>query len=116
MMIEQFLAALNENPHKVQFTDTMQVIDTNYDFSPCEFKNGKFINEANQNNGSCKLLAFAKLNSLSPELTLQCFGDYYRVDVLQHPQNEDHQNIRNFMIYGWDGIEFKQLPLALKNA
>lgn len=116
MTIEQFLAALNENPDKIQFTDTMQVIDANYDFSPSEFKNGQLTNEANQNNGSCKLLAFAKLNKLNPELTLQCFGDYYRVDVLQHPQNEDHQNIRNFMIYGWEGIEFEQVPLALKNA
>jgi len=114
MTVDQFLTRLTENPEEIQFTDTIQIIDTHYDFTPCEFTNGKQINEANQNNGSCKLLSFAQLNKLSIEKTLQCFGDYYRIDVLQHPENDDHQNIRNLITYGWDGVSFKGLPLSKK--
>jgi len=114
MTLDQFLAGLNETPKKTQFTDTMQLIDTYYHFTPCEFTNGKQLNEANQNNGSCKLISFAKLNKLDIEQTLQCFGDYYRIDVLQNPDNDDHQNIRNLMIFGWEGVSFKTLPLTKK--
>ncbi len=115
MSVEHFLSRLKDQPESIQFTDTMQVIDTYYHFSPCEFTNGKQLNEANQNNGSCKIIAFAQLNNLTIEHTLQCFGDYYREDVLQHPENNDHQNIRNLLIYGWEGISFKGTPLTIKS-
>jgi hypothetical protein len=49
----------------------------------------------------------AKLNGLSKEETLACFGAFYRNDVLQNPEGTDHQNIRNFIEFGWDGIEFE---------
>jgi len=114
MTIDQFLAKLKTEPGSIQFSDTMQLIDTNYDFNPCEFTNGNQLNEANQNNGSCKLLAFAQLHKLNTEQTLQCFGDYYRVDVLQHPDNDDHQNIRNLIIHGWEGVSFNGTPLTIK--
>lgn len=114
MTIEQFLAKLSTEPKSIQFSDSMLLIDTHYDFSPCEFTNGDQLNTANQNNGSCKLLAFAQLNKLNVEQTLQCFGDYYRIDVLQHPDNDDHQNIRNLMNYGWEGVNFKDMPLTKK--
>jgi hypothetical protein len=114
MSINQFLARLNKEPENVQFSDTMQLIDTHYNFSPCEFTNGNQFNEANQNNGSCKIFAFAHLHKLSIEQTLHCFGDFYRVDVLQHPNNDDHQNIRNFIIYGWKGVRFEGSPLTGK--
>lgn len=115
MTIDQFLTLLSDSPESIQFSETMQLIDTHYNFNPCEFSNGDQINEANQNNGSCKLLAFAKLNNLSIEQTLQCFGDYYRIDVLQHPNNDDHQNIRNLITHGWDGVHFKGTPLTIKS-
>tara|TARA_R110001592_G_scaffold361805_1_gene673712 strand:+ start:3016 stop:3363 length:348 start_codon:yes stop_codon:yes gene_type:complete len=114
MTLDQFLEALNETPENIHFTDTMQLIDTYYHFTPCDFTNGKQLNAANQNNGSCKLISFAKLNKLNIEQTLQCFGDYYRVDVLQNPENDDHQNIRNLMTFGWEGVSFKALPLTKK--
>tara|TARA_R110002167_G_scaffold338646_1_gene546309 strand:+ start:2186 stop:2533 length:348 start_codon:yes stop_codon:yes gene_type:complete len=114
MTFDQFLSKLNTEPESIQFSDTMQLIDAHYNFSPCEFSNGDQINEANQNNGSCKLLAFAQLHKLSIDQTLECFGDYYRIDVLQHPGNDDHQNIRNFMVHGWEGVNFKGLPLTKK--
>ncbi|QNA46351.1 HopJ type III effector protein [Lacibacter sediminis] len=106
MRINDFLNKLRTQPNSILFTDTMEVIETNYDFTPVRFTNGNAVNEAGTNSGSCKLFAFAKLNGLSTEETLACFGDYYRVDVLQHPDATNHANIRNFMITGWEGISF----------
>ncbi|VAW65482.1 hypothetical protein MNBD_GAMMA10-1709, partial [hydrothermal vent metagenome] len=40
--------------------------------------------------------------------------DYYRKDVLQNPQSNDHQNIRNFMHSGWSGISFNARVLTKK--
>ena len=70
--------------------------------------------EANQNNGSCKLLAFAALHTLSKDQALNCFGEYYRQDVLAHPNNTDHQNIRNLLSHGLEGISFEGSPLTRK--
>ena len=97
---------LNESPDSVAFNDTLAVIDALYDFTPTSFKNGSLLNQAGQNNGSCKLLSFARLHGFSQQQTLHCFGAYYRDDVLKHPQGTDHQNIRNFISTGWAGIKF----------
>ena len=72
------------------------------------------MNEAGENNGSCKVFSFAKLKGLNEEETLALFGDFYRTDVLANPEGSDHQNIRNFMQYGWDGIAFQGDALAEK--
>ena len=114
MSLENFLTRLEQEPDKIQFQETMDLIEELYEFHETRFVNGNTINEAGQNNGSCKLFAFAKLNQLSQEQTLACFGDYYRVDVLQHPDADDHQNIRNFIEFGWDGIQFNGSALLLK--
>lgn len=114
MNINTFLDQLNSSAEKISFTDTMSVIDENYEFTPSEFINGSLTNAANENNGSCKIFAFASANNLSEELTLHCFGDYYRKDVLEHPDADDHQNIRNFMIHGWSGITFNTPALSAK--
>lgn len=106
MNIQDFLATLHTNPDSVQFSDTIATIDANFQFTPTRFRNGEQNNEAGQNSGSCKILSFAQLQGLNSAHTLACFGDYYRVDVLQHPSADDHQNIRNFMKYGWQGIQF----------
>lgn len=104
------VAALNNGP--ADFTEVMKVIDENYHFTPVAFRNGNTNNAENTNNGSCKIFAFAKLHKLSAQSTLNAFGDYYMVDVLQNPDNDDHQNIRNFIEFGWDGIEFSGEALA----
>lgn len=78
----------------------------NYNFSPTAFRNGETYNEENQNNGSCKIFSFAKKMNLNKEQTLHLFGDFYRKDVLENPENTDHQNIRNFIKFGWEGISF----------
>lgn len=114
MNIEAFIAKLNTIPETIDFKETIAVIDAHYNFTPAEFQNGELKNEAGQNSGSCKVFSFGQLQSLTQEQTLSCFGDYYRVDVLQHPDANDHQNIRNFIKYGWDGIRFKNNALSPK--
>ena len=112
--LNTFLQRLNDAPETIAFADTIAVIEALYDFTPTEFRNGDLLNEAGKNSGSCKIFSFAKLQGLSPELTLHCFGDYYRKDVLEHPEAADHQNIRNFMRTGWDGIAFRAAALSTK--
>jgi hypothetical protein len=112
MTLDTFLQRLNEAPETIVFADTLAVIDAYYDFTPTQFRNGDQINAAGQNNGSCKIFSFARLHGLTPAQTLHCFGDYYRQDVLGHPEGTDHQNIRNFMVTGWGGVEFGGAALA----
>ncbi|MCP5325375.1 MAG: HopJ type III effector protein [Oceanospirillaceae bacterium] len=114
MNLQTFLNTLNNQPENLQFTDTMAVIEALYDFAPTSFRNGNVDNAAGQNNGSCKLFAFAKLQGFNEQQTLNCFGAYYRDDVLQHPEANDHQNIRNFMQTGWAGVEFAGQALTEK--
>lgn len=111
MQIETFLDQLRQTPEQIQFNDTMAVIDAHYDFTPCGFHNGELFNAAGQNSGSCKLLAFARQQKLSESATLHCFGHYYRDDVLKNPTASDHQNIRNFIRSGWNGVKFDEVPL-----
>lgn len=112
MNIETFLNQLKSNPERMSFQETIAVIEENYIFAPTAFSNGNQINKAGENNGSCKIFAFAKLNQLNKLQTLTCFGNYYFEDVLLHPEGTDHQNIRNFMKFGWDGIHFEKEPLS----
>ncbi|ATI02298.1 MAG: hypothetical protein ACJA2Y_000399 [Cycloclasticus pugetii] len=104
---------LREALATLQFSDTMDIIDALYDFTPSAFSNGEVNNKANENNGSCKLFAFAKLNEFTEPQTLALFGEYYR-DVLATPDGDDHQNIRHFMKTGWAGIRFDSNPLTAK--
>lgn len=107
MDLKDFLQKLNDTPERIGFNDTLALIDALYDFTPTAFSNGSARNEAGQNNGSCKLLSFAKIQGLSQQQTLACFGDFYRKDVLGNPGGTDHQNIRNFIKTGWAGITFE---------
>ena len=112
MNIETLLQAIKDQPDAVAFSDVIAVIESSYQFTESAFRNGETYNEAGSNNGSCKIFAFAKLNGLSVSETLACFGDYYRKDVLQNPDGQDHQNIRNFMVTGWEGVEFEAEALT----
>lgn len=110
MLFEQ----LEKSAEEIQFKEVIAFIDEHYDFTPTKFTNGNTVNEADQNNGSCKVFSFAKLNDLSKEETLSLFGAFYREDVLQNPEGTDHQNIRNFMNSGWEGISFEGKALTRK--
>ncbi|MDX1364361.1 HopJ type III effector protein [Arenibacter latericius] len=114
MTVRAFLIELRNNPEEISFGDTIQVIDTYYNFEPTAFKNGAISNEPGQNTGSCKVFSFAQHHKLTKEETLACFGSYYRNDVLKNPEGEDHQNIRNFIKFGWEGIVFNKEALSIK--
>jgi hypothetical protein len=114
VVLDAFIGRLAAAPETIEFSETIQLIDSLYRFEPTAFKNGALQNAVGQNSGSCKIFAFARLNSLSPQQALYCFGAYYRDDVLKHTHADDHQNIRNFMQHGWAGIEFDGTPLHAK--
>ena len=105
MNLVDFLQQLEQNPGEINFNTTIGLIDSLYEFTPTSFKNGALENEAGQNSGSCKLFSFALRHKLDQQQTLYCFGQYYQ-DVLNSPEKDDHQNIRNFMTTGWEQVTF----------
>ncbi len=118
MSLAELLEQLKHSPGTVQFSEVIKTIEENYTYQATRFSNGegesKVVNEVGSNEGSCKIFAFAQLNNLDAEQTLSCFGDYYRVDVLENPDADDHANIRNFINSGWKGITFDQQVLTTK--
>jgi len=117
MSLTSFLEKVIHND-PVSFDETIAVITENYHYQPTEFSNGlgepALVNQAGTNEGSCKIFAFAEINRLDQQQTLNLFGDYYRIDVLNDPHGTGHQNIQNFIQYGWDGICFKGIALTAK--
>ncbi|TXE12902.1 HopJ type III effector protein [Seonamhaeicola algicola] len=114
MTIQEFKNKLQNNPEAIDFSETMEVIESNYQFTPTAFKNGSLENAEGQNSGSCKLFAFAQAETLTKEETLACFGQYYFNDVLKDVNGTGHQNIRNFMSTGFEGLNFEKPALKKK--
>ncbi len=118
MSTEQLIQKIKTQPESVNFNEVIDCITSNYNYTASRFSNGiadgQVINEAGSNEGSCKIFAFAKLNGLDEQQTLNCFGDFYRKDVLGNPHGDDHANIRTFMRHGWTGINFEQAALVTK--
>ena len=106
-----------EKDDSLTFEETLHVIDTHYTHTPTTFSNGvgrdAINNAGDQNQGSCKLFAFAMLHRLNEQQTLAAFGQHYR-HVLEDPEGNDHTNIRHFMRFGWDGIHLGSNPLSEK--
>ncbi|MDN3621054.1 HopJ type III effector protein [Polaribacter undariae] len=113
MIIQEFKTKLKANPTSILFAETMQVIEDNYNFIPTTFTNGDIKNKAGENSGSCKLFAFAKIQKMTKEEALFCFGEHYK-NVLEDENGDSHQNIRNFMKSGFDGLSFESEALELK--
>lgn len=107
--LQTLLAGTKTN--KIPFTSVISFIETYYTHQPTAFKNGDAYNEATQNQGSAKVFAFAKINNLSVSDTLTLFAEHYQA-VLAQPDAADHQNIRQFMAHGWEGIHFEGTPLT----
>lgn len=105
------LAALKAN--SIPFAQVIEFIEMHYQHQPTAFKNGNIFNEANQNQGSAKIFAFAQLNELSEADTLSLFAEHYQ-SVLANPSAIDHQNIRQFMLNGWNGVAFEGEALVAK--
>ncbi|TXF77684.1 HopJ type III effector protein [Chryseobacterium sp.] len=108
------LSQLKTSPETLQFKEVISYIDHHYIFTPSKFTNGGVVNESGQNNGSCKIFSFGKIHHLSESELLHLFGEIYRGDVLNNPNGHDHQNIRNFIKFGWDGILFESEALKKK--
>ena len=105
MNLETFFSRLNKAPQSLQFAEVIALIDSMYQFTPTAFQNGNLRNNADQNQGSCKIFSFAQIHQLDQQQTLNCFAEHYRA-VQQNPQGDDHANIRQFMQHGWQGIQF----------
>ncbi|MES2447704.1 MAG: HopJ type III effector protein [Bacteroidota bacterium] len=95
----------------VSFAAVIAQIEKEYTHQPTAFKNGDVYNEANENQGSAKVFAYAKLHNLSEAETLLLFAEHYQA-VLADPKGTNHQNIRQFMQHGWAGISFEGKPLS----
>ena len=113
MLIQEFKTKLKVSPTEINFAETMQVIEDNYNFTPTTFTNGDIKNNEGENSGSCKLFAFAVHQKLQKEEALFCFGEHYK-NVLEDENGDSHQNIRNFMKSGFDGLSFEGEALELK--
>ena len=117
MSLNTFLEKIRTNT-PVSFNETIAIITEHYHYQPTEFSNGlnehALVNSAGTNEGSCKIFAFGLIHQLSEQQTLNLFGDYYRIDVLTDLNGLGHQNIRNFMADGWQGIGFEGVALTLK--
>jgi hypothetical protein len=59
------------------------------------------------------VFSFAKLEGLNQQDTLKLFAEHY-ASVLATPEASDHQNIRQFMQNGWDGVKFEGEALTAK--
>jgi hypothetical protein len=92
---------------EVNFSQVIEYIESDHPHTPTAFRNGNVFNEATQNQGSAKVLSFAQRHKLSKEETLSLFAEHYQA-VLANPNASDHQNIRQFMLNGWEGIQFER--------
>lgn len=99
----------------VVFAETLALVGEMYRYTPTALSNGigddALHSPAGTNEGSCKVFAFAQMNSLSHDETLACFGEHYQV-VLADPAGTGHPNIRLFMRDGFAGIRFADAPLV----
>ena len=70
--ITQLLTKVASQSDTVEFSEVMQVITDNYQYTPTRFSNGELINEIGTNEGNLAFLTFAippKLQTLR-EITL----------------------------------------------
>ncbi|KAL7431334.1 hypothetical protein ACHAXH_002337 [Discostella pseudostelligera] len=110
-----FNANLEMSGDKLMFDEFITLCDEQYEYGLIEFKNGDITNGPGENDGSAKVLSYAALAEFDKEMTLKLWGQYYR-DVLANPSGNDHQNIRNFMKYGWEGVDFSNGIALTKKA
>ena len=108
-MVQTLLAQLQAGTAK--FADVLAFIEARYNHTPTAFSNGQQHNAATENQGSAKVFSFAQLNDLDQAQTLSLFAEHYAA-VLATPEATDHQNIRQFMQHGWNGIQFEGLALT----
>lgn len=111
MSLNQLLQQLSAK--QITFKDVLAFIEANYDYTPSAFKNGNQQNAETENQGSARVLFFAKLHNLTKEDALSLFAEHYDA-VLATPEDTDHQNIRQFQQLGWNGLSFEKDVLVSK--
>lgn len=109
--LASFLRAIESDTHA--FATTLAFINEWYDFTPTAFRNGSVANTAEQNQGSCRVLALALMHGFTKEQALKCFGEHYR-DVLATPGVNNHHNLRRLQKGGLVDIHFDGTPLRRK--
>jgi len=112
--ITTFLKRLRTTPETIQFAEVIALIDAHYNHTPTAFVNGAAMNQASENQGSAKVFSFARLHSLNETETLHCFAEHFRA-VSDYPTGDDHQNIRQFIANGWQGVQLPEMCLTAKN-
>lgn len=111
MTLEELIKALDADIPDFAFNDVMAAIDAAFASTPCAFDNGEQKNAADENQGSCKVFAFARQAGLDKDKTLKLFAEHYR-NVIDDPEGSAHGNIRAFMRSGWDGVVLHGNPLS----
>lgn len=105
-----FLQSIESDAHS--FADTLAFIDRWFHYSPSAFDFHELHSTADQNQGSCKILALAQLLKLSPQQALLCFGEHYR--QLNMSEETTHLNLRKLAQQGLTEIHFERFPLTQK--
>ncbi|MGD9983119.1 MAG: HopJ type III effector protein [Porticoccaceae bacterium] len=117
MSPEALIERLRNAPDSLSFAEVLAVIDAHYHYTPTAFVNGPgedcVHNPAGVNEGSCRVLAFARRHRLTEAETLALFAEHHR-KVLADPAGSDHANIRAFRRQGWAGVRFDGEPLAVR--
>ena len=67
--IQTFIERLRSNADSVTFAEVIDLIDTYYHHTPTAFSNESAINQAGENQGSAKVLSFARLHGLTEQET-----------------------------------------------
>lgn len=93
------------------FAQALSFIHQHYSYTPCLFSNNGIVNPAGENEGSCKILAFAVLENLSKQEALLAYGEHYR-HVLATPAQTDHANIRALLKGELTQVIFQQPALV----
>lgn len=74
----------------IDFTSFHRIVDTVPAALSIGLGDNVEVNPPGANEGSCKIFALAPLSGLSKEQTLSLFGDFYRANVLQNPDGNNH--------------------------
>lgn len=110
MAIEHLTPSYLQAHTDTPFAAVLEYIATHYRYTPFAFHNGSKLNLASENQGSAKVLYFAQLQKWSAQDTLLLFAEHY-CDVLNNPTSTSHENIRQFMQNGWEGVSFDGIIL-----
>jgi aspartokinase len=96
------------------FSDVLKEINNDYFYSPNGFVVGENKNDSSQNQGAARVLSYAKLKNLSLQQTLELFCEHY-IEVLDTKNSNSHQNIRELIKCGLEGVKFDDDVLVLRS-